>query len=313
MNQQEYYTFAGKPVLTWTVDTPLPKPTSSAIRLSVNEYDDDDPEFTDYFTAFLQQPGLDQIDTLLLGNWGEAFEVSIDEALAQLIAAKDWLPALRHLSLADMDSDECEVSWIQQGDLSPLYAAYPKLQTLCIKGSSDLQLGDIQLPELRSLTLINGGLGADVLADVVKANCPKLQHLELWLGDDNYGCDIEREHLEALLKALPNFPELTYLALCNYYLADQLAILLPEIGLPENISTLDLSKGTLSNKGAEALLSMSERLGKLQRLDLHHHYLSNDMMARLQQLPCQVELGDQENTDYSSDGSEAYRYIFLAE
>lgn len=310
MNQQESYRFAGKPVVTWEVDNPLPDPATTAIRLSVNEYDDDDPEFADYFKAFLQQPGIEQIDTLLIGNWGEAFEESIEAALVLLIAAKDRLSNVKHLALADMDSEECEVSWIQQDNIGTLYAAYPQLHTLSIKGSEDLRLSDIKLPELRSLILVNGGLDSGILAEIANAHCPQLQHLELWLGDDNYGCDIENEHLKALLQALPRFPELSYLGLCNYYKANQLAKLLPEVSLPDSITTLDLSKGTLSDAGAEALLSMSERLGKLDTLDLHYHYLSDEMMARLQQLPCQVNLGEQEEADGDDDDD---RYIFLSE
>ena len=310
MNQQESYSFAGKPVVTWEMGNPLPDPSATAIRLSVNEYDDDDPEFGDYFQAFLQQPGIEQIDTLLIGNWGEAFEESIEDALSLLNAANDRLSAVKHLALADMDSEECEVSWIQQGNIGTLYAAYPQLQTLSIKGAEGLHLSDIKLPELRSLILVNGGLDSGVLAEVANAHCPKLHHLELWLGDDNYGCDIESEHLKALLQALPRFPELSYLGLCNYYKANQLAQLLPEVSLPDSITTLDLSKGTLSDAGAEALLSMSERLGKLDTLDLHYHYLSNEMMERLQQLPCQVDLSEQEEADGDEDDD---RYVFLAE
>lgn len=309
MSTEENYSFAGKPVITWEMDDPLPDPATIAIRLSVNTYDDD-PEFDDYFKAFLQQPGVEQVDTLLIGNWGEPSEASVTEALVPLIAAKDRLSAVKHLSLADMDSEQCEVSWIQQDDVDALYAAYPKLQTLCIKGSVGLRLGDIQLPELRSLILINGGLDAEVLTEVANAHCPKLQHLELWLGAEYYGCNIETTHIKALLQALPRFPELSYLGLCNYYKANRLAQLLADVSLPDGITTLDLSRGTLSDAGAEALLSMSERLGKLDTLDLHHHYLSNVMMERLQQLPCQVDLGEQEEA-YGDDDDD--RYVFLSE
>ena len=309
MSTEENYSFAGKPVITWEMDNPLPNPATTAIRLSVNTYYDD-PKFDDYFQAFLQQPGVEQVDTLLIGNWGEPSEESIAKALVPLIAAKDRLSAVKHLSLADMDAEECEVSWIQQEEVDALYAVYPKLQTLCIKGSAGLRLGDIQLPELRSLILINGGLDAEVLTEVTNAQCPKLQHLELWLGDEYYGCDIENTHIKALLQALPRFPELSYLGLCNYDKTNQLAQLLADVSLPDAITTLDLSKGTLSDAGAEALLSISERLGKLDTLDLHHHYLSNAMMERLQQLPCQVNLDEQEET-YSDDDD--YRCVFLAE
>ncbi|WP_221801580.1 STM4015 family protein [Oceanobacter mangrovi] len=309
---QGKHLFAGKPVIDWAINQPLPDPRSHGIRLSVNEYNDDDPSFQDYFKAFLQQPGIDQIDTLLLGNWGEAFETGIDDALQQLVEASDRLSAVKHLALAEMDSEECEVSWINLGNFGSLYNAYPQLQTLQIKGSVGLQLGELNLPELRSLTLINGGLSHEVLAEISRANCPELQHLELWLGEENYGCDIANEHLQALVKQLPRFPQLSYLALCNYEAADELAKLLPSLELPATLTTLDLSKGTLSDEGGAALLTMAERLGQLQTLDLHHHYLCDDMMQQLQQLPCQVDVSEQQETDYYDDG-DVYRYIFLAE
>jgi len=46
------------------------------------------------------------------------------------------------------------------------------------------------------------------------------------------------------------------------------------------LSTLDLSLGMLSDVGAAALLA-GQPLTHLRRLDLHHHFLSPEMMDRL--------------------------------
>lgn len=42
---------------------------------------------------------------------------------------------LESLFVGDMESEECEISWIQQGDYSRLYAALPNLKKLTIKGT----------------------------------------------------------------------------------------------------------------------------------------------------------------------------------
>lgn len=42
---------------------------------------------------------------------------------------------LESLFVGDMESEECEISWIKQGDYSRLYAALPNLKKLTIKGA----------------------------------------------------------------------------------------------------------------------------------------------------------------------------------
>ncbi|MEU5535385.1 hypothetical protein [Streptomyces sp. NPDC020362] len=46
------------------------------------------------------------------------------------------------------------------------------------------------------------------------------------------------------------------------------------------LHSLSLALGTLTDRGAESLLS-GRPLTHLKRLDLHHHYLSDRMMERL--------------------------------
>lgn len=325
MSIKENYSFAGKPVFTWKTGHPLPDPATSAIRLSVNEYNND-PEFSAYFEAFLQQPGIEQIDTLLIGNWGAAYERGIGHALNPFLAAADRFPALKHLSLADIDSCDSEVSWIEMDNISGLFPAFPGLQTLEVKGSMGLVMENIQLPHLERLVLVSGGMPGRVMQQIAIAELPKLSHLELWLGTEDYGCSITPEHIGQLLDALPRFPELKYLALCNYEQANQLAQqLAARPPLPANITTLDLSKGTLADHGAQALLTQADRLNQLELLDLHHHFLSDEMMATLsEQLTCTLNLNDQEEADCDFDDENpleddedpedyTYRFIFLSE
>lgn len=325
MSTKENYSFAGKPVFTWKTGHPLPDPATAAVRLSVNEFDND-PEFAAYFETFLQQPGIEQIDTLLIGNWGASYERGIRHALDPFLAAADRFPALRHLSLADIPPCDSEVSWINLDNISDLFPAFQDLQTLKITGSAGLVMENIRLPQLEKLVMVSGGLPGSVMQQIAIADLPRLRHLELWLGTEDYGCSIKPEHLDQLLDALHRFPELKYLALCNYEQANQLAQqLAARPPLPASITTLDLSKGTLADHGARALLTLADRLNQLDLLDLHHHYLSNKMMATLsEQLNCTLNLGDPEEADCDFDDENPladdedpedyiYRFIFLSE
>jgi len=325
MSIKENYSFAGKPVITWKTGHPLPDPATSAIRLSIDEYNKD-PEFDVYFEAFLQQPGIEEIDTLLIGNWGAAYERGIGHALDPFLAAANRFPALKHLSLADIPSSDSEISWINMGDISGLFPAFQGLRTLHVQGSNGLVMENIRLPHLEELVMVSGGLPSRITQEIAVAELPKLRKLELWLGSYNYGCNISPEHLEQLLDALPRFPELKYLALCNYEQANQLAQLLAERPpLQAGITMLDLSKGTLADHGAQALLTQADRLNQLELLDLHHHYLSDEMMATLsEQLTCRLNLNDQEEADYDFDEDDpleddedpedyTYRFVFLSE
>jgi hypothetical protein len=79
--------------------------------------------------------------------------------------------------------------WIQQCDVSPLFAAYPRLEHFCVRGADGLSFGALRHDRLKSLIIQSGGLGANVVREVA-ADAPELEHLELWLGDENYGAAI---------------------------------------------------------------------------------------------------------------------------
>ena len=103
------------------------------------------------------------------------------------------------------------------------------------------------------------------------------------------------------------FPRLTFLGLCDSHLADPIAAALAASPLLRRLQTLDLSLGTLSDEGAQALLS-STHLAGLRRLDAHHHYCSGAMMARLKALPLDVDVSEPED-EKNYDG----RYVAVGE
>jgi hypothetical protein len=105
------------------------------------------------------------------------------------VAARDHLPNLTAIFLGDIIIEENEISWINQSDVSPLFTAYPALEHFRVRGGNGLIVGSIRHERLKSLIIESGGLPAQVVRDVAAATLPALEHLELWLGTEEYGGD----------------------------------------------------------------------------------------------------------------------------
>jgi hypothetical protein len=268
------------------------------------EYDDSRrmPELID---EFLAQVDAAQLDALVIGMWSEPYEASANAVIARLVERAAQLPALRALFIGDMTFEECEISWIVQGDYSPLLKAFPLLEELRIRGSNSLAIAPFTHQAMRSFTIECGGLPAEVAQALAQSSMPRLTHLELWLGTDEYGfsggVDLYRRVLAALWT-----PALQYLGLRDAQIADELAQWLAGHEPIRQLNTLDLSLGTIGDLGAWALFQ-SPYVRDLARLDLTHHYISEDCQAQLKTLPIQVVLDDAEQED---DG---YRYVAVGE
>ncbi|MCQ4085845.1 STM4015 family protein [Saccharibacillus sp. JS10] len=282
--------------------------TEIKLEIGYEEYEDGQ-KMSVLIEELAQKPEASTLSSLVIGNWGGAYEDSSQALVDMLIQYKDHFPALRKLFIGDMESEECEVSWIMHGNLNGLFAAFPALQSLTIKGSSGLELGEIRHERLEELIIICGGLPANVLASIAEAQLPALQKLELYIGVEDYGFDGTLEDVMSVAK--PGlFPNLTYLGLKNSEIQDEIAAAIADSELLESLETLDLSDGTLSDVGAEALLA-SDRIRKLPKLDLQYHYLSEEMMRRVATELPNADISDRQETDHY-DGEE-YRYPALTE
>jgi hypothetical protein len=225
-----------------------------------------------------------------------AHDTSSDVVVDTLVMQKDRLPALEALFIGDIISEENEISWIKQSDVSPLYGAFPNLRELWLRGGDELAVGSIELPKLETLVIETGGLSAQVVKDVFASTLPSLEHLELWLGIDDYGADTSAEDFEGL--ELGNFPALRSLGLCDCDYADELAAVIARAPVVNRLERLDLSLGTLGDVGAQALLA-SPAIAKLKELDLHHHFISPEVAQKLEKLGPSVDLDDvQAEEDY---------------
>src|SRR5258708_5154207 len=304
---------AGKTVIDWKPDQGLQDPTHTIYRIRVGFKG---PEtWIDSFATFLQDPAVSQLTGLVVGMWStemmeteEAIEVV--EALA---AAREKLSRLKVLFIGDIISEENEISWIEQTDVSPLFNAYPNLEYFGVRGSNNLRLGSIQHEHLRTLVVEAGGLPREVVHDIQRSDLPALEHLEIWLGTPDYRGDTTIEDFAPLLRK-QLFPRLRYLGLRNSAIADEIAPVFAYAPIVERIETLDLSLGTLTDTGAEALIQ-SPAIRKLKKLDLHHHYCSEEMVRRLENMGIEVDASErQEIEEYDEEYDRGTRlYVSLGE
>ncbi len=303
--------FAGLPVVDFTREGIFPAVGTNAIRLGLDwDAHNSGQTFLELFASFLDAPGSAAVSAILIGDWGGTGEGNDSSSVVEaLVSARDRLPSLRHLFLGEITVDESEISWITQSDVSPIFEAFPLLETLCVRGGNELRLGKPRHACLRKLVIETGGMSGEVVREVTTGEFPELRHLELWLGDDGYGNDVSDDDIRALLEHGP-FEKLTYLGLRDDCRADATAKVLAEVGLPPNVISLDLSLGTLSDEGATTLAN-SSWLSQLKVLDIHFHYVTANVVSRLRTIVTSV------NADSVQEphcwGGESHRYVAVGE
>lgn len=302
--------FAGKPVADYETETTI-EPDKYSYRLRL-EWEAGET-FPELLSSFLAQPNVDQVTGLLIGSYSdEMYEGgdAIGNVVEPIIAAADRLASLSGLFVGDITFEECEVSWLQNGDLSPIWQAFPRLRTFGTRGCNGLTLGEIVHDQLQALIIEGGGLPENVLEEVGRAHLPELQHLELYLGTSEYGWSGTIEDVSQLL-AEDRFPKLKYLGLRDSEIADEVASAVCQSPLLDHLEELDLSLGTFSDAGGQALLAC-EKIRKLKRLNLYYNFLSDPVRQQLDQLPLEVvtDPGDAEEDEYQG---EIYRYVAIGE
>ena len=302
--------FMGQSVVDFDPEQGLDDPAGKSyrVRLDWNAYDSG-ARVPDLLRRLLDDPGAGNLRQLVIGAWD--FEQSHDSSgiIELLVASRAKLHGLEALFFGDIISEETEISWIQQADFSPLLLAFPNLRALRVRGSPPPPEGALRHLALEHFALETGGLGQRVTERIARAHLPNLRHLELWLGDSNYGYDGCLEALSPLL-AGEGFPKLAYLGLRNCEDQDAVAEGVARSGIIDRIQVLDLSLGTLSDAGARALLD-SGKLGRLKKLDIHHHYVSEPMLERLAEAVPALDASDPQTVD--RDGDESYRYVAVSE
>lgn len=269
---------------------------SKTFRYEYDDYEDGKKGAHTLVDDILADPEFPELTELIIGDWGNCWEDSCQPIIDGLIAHADEFSRIRSLFIGDMDFEDCEVSWIIQGNYSGLWAALPRLTELTIKGSTDLVLGSISHEKLESLTIICGGLPTSIIESVKRAKLPNLKKLLLYVGSDSYGFEGDSTTIRDLLDSM-DFPKLEYLGIADSEIQDDVAKVVLESRYMDQIKTLDLSCGTLTDQGGALLLEALPAHPNITKLDVHYHYLTEPMMKQLKTLPIETDLSEQNKAE----------------
>ena len=301
--------FANRQVVDFDPNVGIAEPVNNAYALRCGHYEYEQ-NLPSQLSRLLEEPNSDKLEALVFGLWVEAYEIDSSIIVQALVDAKQRLTNLKAVFIGDIDSHDCEISWIRQSDISPILQAYPKLEILQVRGGDGLQFSPpIRHNHLKALIVETGGLSRDTVAQICKMNLPALEHLELWFGSEDYGGDCWAEDIHPIIFE-GRFPNLTYLGLRNSQFSDEIVSAIVASPIINSISILDLSMGTLSDIGAEELLNC-QAISYLDILNVSESFLSEEMIDKLSSLDVRVLANNQKKED--EDSYIHGRYCSIAE
>lgn len=247
---------------------------------------------------FLDLPLSRFVEVLTLGGdeWQDTLAVVNRHAIGS---------RLRSLTLGN--ARHSELDSYRAGDVSELWQL-PLLERVAINART-AELGTIASPSLKRFTRLASELHRSELRSLRVASLPKLERLELALGQWYEDADL-LELVDAIGKGL--FPALTHLGLraCAHSLA-VLQLLAGSTALAK-LATLDLSRGVAGAAEARLLRDRADRFQHLEQLNLDENYLDEDDLATLHAaLP---GIASHEQRDPEDDpGVDDWRYALLGE
>ncbi len=198
-----------------------------------------------------------------------------------------------------------DISWTHLNILEPVYARVPDLEHLEII-LGHMNLGTIDLPNLRHFEVWTGGFTGENMKSVVAANWPKLETLLLRFGgNEDYGGSCTVDDVLPLLSST-KIPNVRHLALANSAFIDSLIAPLATSPLLKQITKLDLSLGQMTDEGANAIVEHASAFKHLT-LDVNRNYLTTDALTALRGVVSTLEAGSQESPE------EDYRYCQIGE
>ncbi len=303
--------FANRKMVDFDQATGITDPINKAYALRC-EYDssNDEKNMAEKIAELSNNPKAGKLEALVIGMWNEPYDTSSSSIIDALVKAKNRFTNLKALFIGDMTSEDCEISWIIQSDISPILRAYPNLEILQVRGGTHLAFNPpVRHDNLKALVVETGGLSRVTVDEICTMNLPALEHLEIWFGSANYGGDAWIENVKPILEDLI-FPNLNYLGLRNSEFTDEIAHAIVYSPLLDSISILDLSMGTLGNDAAQVLLDCP-KINNLDMLNLDDNFLSEETIKKFLKLDVEVYSDEQkqEERDYYING----RYCSVAE
>ncbi len=266
------------------------------------------------FAKYLQDPACGESVGLSLGLNNDVAESFYADSVKRLLENKEKFSKLRWLFLGEMLMEDSEMTWIGQGDVgAPVLDAFPLLEELHARGGEGYQnniaFTKASHSKLKKLVIQTAGLRKEAFQGILQSDFPELESLEIWLGCEERDADISVDDLRDFFQGNP-FPKLKSLGLMNSEITNKVVEEIVDAPILDQLEELSLALGTLQDEGAKMLLS-SEKIKTLKKLDLHHHYMSNEVMAQFANLGPVVDVSDQEEGD-EYDGTVDY-YVAVSE
>jgi uncharacterized protein (TIGR02996 family) len=269
-----------------------------------DESEDGEVDWGEYckkqLTEFLKLPSTQFIQELELGPVPGEEEMS----MASLAEAIDEVkPAtLRSLFLGrtgDWDISSTSVA-------APDSKSMRGLRTLRIRGGS-VTLDKIDLPELTSFVIESGQLDKANLKTIANAKWPKLEKLEIWCGDPNYGASGSAKDLQPIFDAT-GLKRLKHLGVMNCPFADAVVKALVKSKILAQLETLDLSMGNLSDRGVDVMVAAKGAFAHLAMLNLDDNALTDVSKAKLKGLAKKTEYGKEQSPERAIPRGEDNQY-----
>lgn len=276
-----------------------------SVRISYNDYALDEAArkdidivaitreiFAHPSAAFVEEVVIGEVNS---GKWSDPHNSSqlYFPVVAEIVAAK---PPLRKLVVGEYEfPDETEISWTYIGDISPIWKAFPRLESLRVQGGN-IELGSVDAPSLKEATFATGGLPEAAVRSIANAQWPRLERLEIWFGDEMYGAGSTLADIRPILEGT-SLPALKHLGLRNCMWTDEIAGVIGKSPIVKRLRSLDLSMGTLSDEGVSSLVQDGASLRHLEALDVSQSYLTEDAIRSLAGVVRTVESGDQRDPD----------------
>lgn len=273
-----------------------------AARIAVPDWNFEGPDAREVLRAIVASPAAICLRDLTLGLFD--FEGGNLEDVALDIVSGGELGSLERLFIGDFQADEQEISWVNLGDISPLYPLTPRLQSLTLHGAG-IMLGKLAHPTLARLIIETGGLPRESVESLATAELPNLSYLEAWFGRTEYGATTDISALRPIFTS-ESLPALRHLGLQNSEMQDEIAIELIGSPLLAQVAHLDLSMGTMHEPGAKAILANVGDFEHLESFNLEENYIPSELVEQLSAtFGERIELGGQ-RTPYIEDGEPDY-------
>ena len=279
------------------------------IRLSHDEYQDNDSKFdgslAEILGMVLDHPSARFAVEFAFHSNGDPNEADLQDLIDVL--GEKAPKTTRKITFGD---NVDQISWHHTGNLSKLWAGVPNLQTLEIE-TGEFEVGDMVAPALERAVFITGGLSQSCGRGIATARMPKIEHLEIYYGDPNYGGSCSIAEVEPLL-ARTDLPNLRYLGLKNSMFANEIARVIGSAKIVKGLETLDLSMGTMTDEGARYLAESAAQLAHLDTLDLRRNFLTEAGIAQVKGI-CKNVLVDGQEKPYERSSGELRYFVSVAE